>query len=425
MFAIRYLAVVLMIHFALDVADASVVVSEKLEKVIPRINVVVRAKVKERQHPVDNNHSRYRYRIEIEEVLMGDFEKRELELRYYEAGNPDVSEITPASLIESRLKPGKSYLFLFTSIKPAGNLGIVLTRAEPLEKRAAVVNLANHNLVTRWVIERVAKTLPKNWRHTKKTGKVAPTHWQDGFGVELVFHREDFSPKDEERGTGGEVCVWVMQQGYGPKSQQEVIKAETGPAEELPTRHGCRVLIWSDGPSKEWPRAIDDIRAALSAKVDNITSRFAMLGLKKGMKREQVEKLVAALHGKRNMYSPYGNNLKGGTVQYRDGGSVLEVEYKPGSPAPTISKPDGTTQGYPPIDESVIAFTIRRTAIPVEPVWSQPKAGLRCRLTLPKTSFHLNDTIPFTLEIQNASDTAVSFQLSRHVESLRVRTRDG
>ena len=254
------MVVVCVVCLGQGTADASVVVPEKLEEVMPRIHVVVRARVKERQHPVDNNHSRYRYRIEIEEVLLGNAEKGELDVRYYEAGHPDVSVITPASLIEGNLRSGKSYLFLFASINPAGTTGVVLTRAEPLENRAAVVKLANHNLATRWVIECVTKSLPKSWRLvSKKTGTVAPGHWPDGKGVRLTFQREGFTPEDHKRGLGGEVRVWVMRQGYPPKSHKNVEGAQTHPAMELPARHGCRAFVWG-ADWRDWPQSVGDIR---------------------------------------------------------------------------------------------------------------------------------------------------------------------
>ena len=92
------------------------------------------------------------------------------------------------------------------------------------------------------------------------------------------------------------------------------------------------------------------------------TSRFHNLDLKAGMNRKDVEKHVSALLGLQQRYSPYGNDLRGGTVQYRDGDWVLEVKYKAGAPAPWVKNPDGSMQHYPPMDETVLEYTIERIA---------------------------------------------------------------
>jgi hypothetical protein len=44
--------------------------------------------------------------------------------------------------------------------------------------------------------------------------------------------------------------------------------------------------------------------------------------------------MVAALLKTKMAYSPYGNSLRGGNVEYQDGGWVLRVSYKAGAPAP-------------------------------------------------------------------------------------------
>ena len=91
------------------------------------------------------------------------------------------------------------------------------------------------------------------------------------------------------------------------------------------------------------------------------TSRFHGLDLKSGMNREDVEKQVFALLQQPQNYSPYANNLSGGTVQYPDGDWVLEVKYKAGVPAPWVETPDGSMQHYPPVDETLLEYSIRRT----------------------------------------------------------------
>ena len=90
-------------------------------------------------------------------------------------------------------------------------------------------------------------------------------------------------------------------------------------------------------------------------------SRFHNLELKVGMNREEVEQQVSDLLEKPSQYSAYGNNLPGGTVQYRDGNWVLEVKYKSGAPAPRLRNSDGENVGLPPIDETVLEYSIHRS----------------------------------------------------------------
>lgn len=72
------------------------------------------------------------------------------------------------------------------------------------------------------------------------------------------------------------------------------------------------------------------------------------------MNRLVVEEKVAALVGTRSTYSPYANNLQGGTVSYRDNGWVLQVTYRAGAPAPSVRHQDGTVQHLEPSDETVV-----------------------------------------------------------------------
>ncbi len=104
------------------------------------------------------------------------------------------------------------------------------------------------------------------------------------------------------------------------------------------------------------------IKSKTEDSVQLASSRFDKLELKVGMNRQKVEDQVNTLLDKKTIYSPYGNNLKGGTVRYRDENWVLVVEYKAGAPAPTFVNNDGNRQGYPPIDEKVIAYLIERIA---------------------------------------------------------------
>ncbi len=91
-----------------------------------------------------------------------------------------------------------------------------------------------------------------------------------------------------------------------------------------------------------------------------VASRLYSLELKAGMDRAKVEAQVSALLSRRSQYSPYWNNLVGGTVRYRDGDWILTVVYKAGAPAPTVKTPDGSHKRYPPIDETVVEYEIRK-----------------------------------------------------------------
>ena len=82
--------------------------------------------------------------------------------------------------------------------------------------------------------------------------------------------------------------------------------------------------------------------------------------LKAGMKREQVEKQVAVILGRENTYSAYGNNLLGGTTQYRDGDWVLAVTYKADAISYMIKDNQGRAGCYPPIDETLLDYKIFR-----------------------------------------------------------------
>lgn len=94
--------------------------------------------------------------------------------------------------------------------------------------------------------------------------------------------------------------------------------------------------------------------------VQSEASRFSRLDLRVGMNREQVERQVASLLSRPNRYSPYGNNLEAGVVEYRDGDWVLEVTYQAGAPAPWVRSADGSVQHHPPMDATVLAYRISR-----------------------------------------------------------------
>lgn len=89
-------------------------------------------------------------------------------------------------------------------------------------------------------------------------------------------------------------------------------------------------------------------------------SRLHHVELKVGIERQKVEDQVARLLSRTRQYSPYGNNLLGGIVEYRDGDWVLHVTYKAGAPAPWVTISDGVMQHLPPIDETVVEYKIER-----------------------------------------------------------------
>ena len=89
-------------------------------------------------------------------------------------------------------------------------------------------------------------------------------------------------------------------------------------------------------------------------------SRFHRLDLTTGMERQKVEEEIASLLSRPQQYSPYGKNLSGGVVPYRDGVWLLEVTYKAGAPAPWVENADGSVQHLPPIDEAVLEYKITR-----------------------------------------------------------------
>ena len=89
-------------------------------------------------------------------------------------------------------------------------------------------------------------------------------------------------------------------------------------------------------------------------------SRLHAIELEIGMQRQQVEDRVASLLSRPKQYSLYGNNLRGGVVQYRDGDWVLEVKYNAGAPAPWIETTDGAMQHLPPIDETIMEYKLEK-----------------------------------------------------------------
>lgn len=97
---------------------------------------------------------------------------------------------------------------------------------------------------------------------------------------------------------------------------------------------------------------------ALPPVPDRSTCRVCLLPLQAGMKRSDVEQKVAALLEKPSAYSAYGNNLRGGIVEYRDAAWLLRVTYAAGTPAPWVIGPTGVAEHWPPKDETVLSYEI-------------------------------------------------------------------
>jgi len=118
-------------------SDGSQVVFQKLEDMISSVNVIVVATVQKAEKVSGTN--RNRYTIEVSNVLAGELAAKRLTVTYYEQGSPRFSIIVPASGIEHHLKEAQRYVLLFQSGLEQPSLGVVLTRAEPEERRDAVL----------------------------------------------------------------------------------------------------------------------------------------------------------------------------------------------------------------------------------------------------------------------------------------------
>lgn len=118
-------------------SDASQVVFQKLEDMIASVKIIALATVQKADKEGVTNGCRYT--IEVTEVLAGELPAKRLTVVYYEQGSPQFSVIVPASGIEHQLQEGRRYLFFFQSGAEQVGLGVVLTRAEPEERRGTVL----------------------------------------------------------------------------------------------------------------------------------------------------------------------------------------------------------------------------------------------------------------------------------------------
>ena len=111
-----------------------------------------------------------------------------------------------------------------------------------------------------------------------------------------------------------------------------------------------------------WQVAIWAIAAGATAATDRPTCRLASLEISKGMPRLAVEQKIQDALGIKPTYSPFANNLVGGTAKYEDEGCTLIVSYARGAPAPFTRTADGKTVHLPPHDEEVLAVELVRSA---------------------------------------------------------------
>jgi hypothetical protein len=92
---------------------------------------------------------------------------------------------------------------------------------------------------------------------------------------------------------------------------------------------------------------------------DLTACRICKVELEAGISRTDTEKRISALLDTTFTYNPYGNNLPGGVVEYRDGEWVLLVTYSAGVPAPWVKDPNGGGAiHYPPVEEKVVSWKI-------------------------------------------------------------------
>ena len=88
---------------------------------------------------------------------------------------------------------------------------------------------------------------------------------------------------------------------------------------------------------------------------------LSRIGIKVGMERMQVEKMISEALGTPLKYDLYGTDLQNNpTVGYTDGTVVLEVSYNAGAPAPWVAGSDGAATHQPPVDQTVRSFQIRK-----------------------------------------------------------------
>ncbi|MEI7835391.1 MAG: hypothetical protein WCK05_03170 [Planctomycetota bacterium] len=127
------------------------------------------------------------------------------------------------------------------------------------------------------------------------------------------------------------------------------------------------------------------------------------------MSRLEAERLIAQATGVKSKYDLYAMDTSS-EVRYSDGTVILIVRYKPGSPAPTIQLPDGSRQGYPPMDGDVLSWEFAAAGTPATPASGAAGdgEGLRLQAVLAAgapAEFLPGQAIPFEVELINPSRT--------------------
>jgi len=109
----------------------------------------------------------------------------------------------------------------------------------------------------------LGRFMPGDWELTdNRHGQVEPTNWQAGPGRHIRFQRKGYKPVDWKFGKGGEISIWVMDEGYAPKMDKG-FAAQVMPAQELPNWYGRRAFLW--GAADDWAGWDDDVRFSLKA----------------------------------------------------------------------------------------------------------------------------------------------------------------
>ena len=113
---------------------------------------------------------------------------------------------------------------------------------------------------------RLAGAMPKTWQLRQIThGKVAPTHWPDGQGWQILLERKGTPSDDYIRGLGGEVGIWIMDDSYKAKTAIEGSeRAQQPPAQEAERWRGRRVFVWGEG-GEDWKDWRANVQQALKA----------------------------------------------------------------------------------------------------------------------------------------------------------------